>query len=455
MMSGPVRWSTRASWASGLCLALFGPPAAAEAPAFETAPLELVVAVVEDPGLEPLDEALVKAGLRHAADEYARRFDVAPPRFTLDGRFDVKGFLTKYANPDDPLCRSEFAARYRGTGPAELKPFRERALKFFRRWPLESLRGFVAEEERGGIEGYDDVYEAYARQYVARVELLEGLRTASGAPLIRPERSYERSFVAWLCALERQHDYDVVITNAFILQDLLTEPHPHSVFGKAKIGGIATRAGGRAALGGQALLATTFGFDTEIAELNEIGGRPLTPALRARLLGAYLLAHEIAHATFGIPDVYDHPKGCLMTTRPGATYLDGLRELEATPRPCPKCRPYVRARSLLDRGEAALAAGRPEEAARLLLESARATPEHFHGSRRKRLARVTVAASKAHASLGRRQRALRYARAAQKLDPRSSAAQAQIEALLLPLGPGERAVIVSRTASTATVAAPR
>ena len=160
-----------------------------------------------------------------------------------------------------------------------------------------------------------------------------------------------------MCALKRQEDSDVVLTNTFILSDLLTEPHPHSVFGKAKIGGIAMPSPHRSALGGQVLLATTFGIDTKVAALSELGGKPATFDERAQILGAYLLAHEVAHAFFGIPDVFDHPLGCLMTSRPGATYRDGIEELEAHPTPCPRCQPYVQARKSLDRGREAYRKG--------------------------------------------------------------------------------------------------
>lgn len=433
---------------AGICALTLGRPAEAE-PRFETAPLELRVAVVEDPDFPALGPELLKAALRSAADEYARRFDVAPPRLEVAGRFDIRTFLDAHVDRDDPRCAEALAARYRGTGAEELDPYRARAIAFLRKWPLDSLRGFLPED--APPDSYEAVYEAYRARYVATVERTRALKTPTGQPLVDPAGSSDRSFAAWLCALERQGEFDVVITNTFILSDLLTEPHPHSVFGKAKIGGIAARATRRTALGGQALLATTFGIDTDIPELNELDGKPASPELRARLLGAYLLAHEIAHAVFGIPDVYDHPLGCLMTSRPGATYLDGLEELDAHPAPCPECRPYVEARSLYDRGLAALDAERAALASELFLASVKKTPKHFHGGRRRRLAQVTLASSRAQAALGKQQRALRYAKIAAKLDPRSEDARGHLADLLVP---GGQAVTVSRTSSTATITGP-
>ncbi len=419
-------------------------------PRFETAPLELVVALVEDPQFPPLDERLVQEALRSAEQEFARRFDVAPPRLKVQYRYEVSRFLSIYSVPSDPLCNKQFAARYRGTGSKELTPHKEKALKFFRRWSIESLRGFAPEESRAQILSYEDVYELYAHHYVDKIEQMKALKTPAGTPLLEPNASWDRSFVAWLCALQRQDDFDVLITNTFIVSDLLTEPHPHSVFGKAKIGGIAAPSEARHALGGQALLATTFGVDTEIPELNEIANKKPTLQQRARLLGAYLLAHEIAHAVFGIPDVYDHPLGCLMTSRPGATYLDGLEELDAHPLPCEKCRPYVKARSLFDRGRAALARGDAKAASRLFVGSVKSTPRHFHGGRKKRLSKVTLASSEAQQSLGKAKRALRYAKIAAKLDPRSLAAQTRLKKLQPTFTLGSNTITLVSTASTST-----
>ena len=449
----PVR-APAAIWALGL-IALAA-PARGAGPAHQIRPIELVVALVEDPDFPPLDERVVRIALASAEREFARRFDVPPPRFIVRYRFEARRFIEVYADPRDPRCKEAFAARYLGTGVEELAPHRQEALRFLKKWPLESLVGFVSDEDKAQVRTYEDIYALYERRYVAQIDVVKRLRTPAGTPLLSPERTYDRSFVAWLCALKTQADFDVLVTNTFIAADLLTEPHPHSVFGKAKIGGIATKSPNRSALAGEALLATTFGIDTTIPELSELKGARPTLEQRGRLLGAYLLAHEIAHSVFGIPDVFDHPQGCLMTSRPGATYLDGLVELDAHPEPCPKCRPYVEARAAFDRGLTALEAGHPEQASQLFLRSVQQTPEHFHGSRRRRLAAVTMASSQAQAALGRSQRALRYARLAVKLDPASTVALRHLAGLEGPPLPAPGLTVdVSRTTSTATSGAPR
>ncbi len=419
-------------------------------PLIDLSDTTLVVALVEDPDFPPLDERLVQKALRFAGNEFRVRFAAEPPKMAVRYRFRVDRFVSTYARADDPRCRDLFAARYTGRGPEELDPFVTQAKRFLKRWDLGSIRGFV-DKPGVAIDAYDDAYNYYRQHYTEAVRSLQGLKTPAGTPLVEPTKTSARSFVGWLCALKRQDDYDVILTNTFILADLMTEPHPHSVFGKAKIGGIAVHSPNRTALGAQVLLATTFGIDTQIASLSELNGAPASVDERAEILGAYLLAHEIAHAVFGIPDVFDHPPGCLMTSRPGASYRDGLAELRAYPRPCPKCRPYVESRGLLADARAQLDAGQPALAARRGRRAIAMLPKHFHGRRRARLSEMSVVVSRAYAALGRPQVANRYATFATKLDPGSRDAKALQTALSLPT-PGSDAVEATRTATVAPAA---
>ncbi len=448
--------------ALGLAVLFNSAPAqSARAAELQLEPMELQVALVQDPELDPLDEKLINQALQRASAAFAQRFSVAPPKFQVVNHFSVAGFLGAYSLPIDPRCKPLYAARYRGEGERELQRRKEPAMRFLKRWSLDSLKGFIPKEGRAAIKNHEDVYSYYVQKYVTTVDAMKGLKTPKGTPLIRPGRSAKRSFVAWTCALLRQEDYDVVLTNAFMLADLLTEPHPHAVFGKAKIGGIAGQSPARAPLGGQALLATTFGIDTKLEQFAELGGAPPTFEERSQILGVYLLAHEIAHAVFGIPDVFDHPPGCLMTSRPGSNYREGLKELKAHPDPCPKCRPYVESRSYLDRGKKALAEGSPGRAIRLLSRSLKKMPKHYHGGRRRRVSDLLVHLSKAYHAKDKPKKAKKYARLAAKLNPRSKQAAQHIAFLedqerLTQLASRNQklAITVSKTGTTATATVP-
>jgi hypothetical protein len=390
----------------------------ASSPDLDVEPIELTVTIVRDPEMPALEPELLTAALAHAKREFELRFGATSPRFTVASELSLSEFLGTHALPIDPSCRRLYEARYRGGGTRELEKKKKEALAFFQKWPLDSLVGFIDEKDRARIKTHDDIWSYYVGHYTKTVDAMRSLKTNAGTPLIEPDRSTLRSFAAWTCALRRQSEYDVVITNAFILADLMDEPHPHAVFGKCKVGGIATDSPTRNALGGQALLATTFGIDTSLQQFRELPEGPTSIVERAKILGAYLLAHEIAHAIFGIPDAFDHPPGCLMTSRPGASYRDGLLELEANPRPCPRCRPYVEARSLSDRARRALAEKKWARAHDLVADALKKLPKQVHGSRKRRVAELLLVAATASRALGRKTQAHKYEELAMKLDPK-------------------------------------
>lgn len=413
--------------AAGAALLLGLSASRAEAEQIPIAPLKLRIALIEDPDFPPLGDDLLARALESASSAFADRFGVERPAFQLAARFSIDDFMRRYAKADAPQCSALFSAIYRGGGREELAPLRPRAIKFFERWSLDALRAFVEEDRRAAITSYSELYDEYVRRYLATVGNLQTLETPRGTPLIKLGGVHYRSHAAWSCASATQRDFDVLITNTFILADLLTEPHPHTVFGKAKVGGIAGPNPFRKALGGQALVASTFAIDTPIALLSELGGKPATVAERGEILGAYLIAHEIAHAIFGIPDVFDHPEQCLMTSRAGETYREGLAVLEKNPGACPRCRPYVQARSALDRGRALLDRGELTPALSALSKASRLTPKQLHGGYKKRMAEISLMVSEAYLRLGNEARARSFAENAMNLDPRNDAARQQFE----------------------------
>ncbi|MFO0726066.1 MAG: hypothetical protein U1E65_19950 [Myxococcota bacterium] len=412
----------RSAWSLLAILAIAAPAFAdgEDAPP-EPPPLKLKVALIEDPDFPSLDDGLVAEALSSAADTFAERFDVARPNFAVIARFSLDGFMRRYGQPDRPECARIYASVYKGGGREELLKTKDATIKFFQRWPLETLLSFVDEPRRPKVTDYAALWEEYAERYPATVKQLEAMKTPAGTPLVKLGGTQWRSHAAWSCASATQQDFDVLVTNTFLLADVLSEPHPHAVFGKAKVGGFAGPHPTRKALGHQVLVASTFGIDTNLPTLSELGGRPAETEERGQMLGAYLLAHEIAHAIFGIPDVFDHPDGCLMTSRPGETYREGLAALHQHPGPCPRCRPYVEARALLDRGRLLIDTGELEPAVRALTMSANKTPKQLHGGYKKRMSELSTMIAEAWAKLGDSAKAKRYADTAVQLDPTSDA----------------------------------
>jgi hypothetical protein len=387
--------------------------------------LDLEVGVVIDPDFPPLDSDLINRALKSAAKSFQDRFGVTAPNFVVTSTLSVEEFIRSAPLTTSKRCKDLLAVRYRGGGPKEFEPHRARAIKFLKRWPLKSLSVFVDSEDSEAQKTYPALYEYLVQTYTRTVEKLRASRTSTGTALVDPAKSNRRSFAAWNCALSEQSKFDVVITNTFIMADLMTEPHPHAFLGKAKIGGIAGPNQSRTALGRSALLATTFGIDTHIEWLSELSGTPATEVERASILGDYLLAHEIAHAVFGIPDMFDHPPECLMTSRPNETYRQGLKLLTDNVGTCPKCRNWVKARSYLDKARNALQKRRPKTALRFLARASSRTPKHFHGGYKKRMSQISYLVSRSYQLLKRNKRAKRFAKRALDLDPKSFEAKNQ------------------------------
>ena len=389
----------------------------------------LEVGVVIDPNLPPISRSLIDAALVSAAKSFEIRFALKKPRFVVTSSLTVSEFMRQAPLETSKYCLSQISKRYRGTGRKEFEPYQSKAKKFLKKWPLKSLMAFVTDPKLKRSPTYDGVYEHLVERYVSTIERLENTKTSSTHSLVRPKHSIEHSFAAWNCALREQRRFDVLITNAFIMADIMTEPHPHAFFGKAKVGGIAALNPHRTALGRAALLATTFAIDTPVTWLSELSGEPAAPEDRAEILGDYLLAHEIAHAIIGIPDVYDHPAECLMTSRPNQSYRQGLQLLRQHQKPCPRCRKWVDAYRMYQKAIKMLSANRPRTALRYLARASKMTPKHFHGGYRKKMSDISYLVARAYAEIGRKKRSLKFARRALELNPRFLEAQKYIETL--------------------------
>ena|GEM_PF-2126507 len=395
----------------------------------KNAGLFLEVAIVTDPKLPQINQDLIAAALESAAKTFEIRFGLQKPHFVVTSSLSVSEFMKQAPLETSKYCLSQISKRYRGTGPQEFEPYEQKAKKFLKKWSLKSLTSFVTDSKIKRSPTYDGVYEHLIERYVTTVQRLAETKTRSQQPLVRPKYSTEQSFAAWNCALREQRNFDVIITNAFIMADIMSEPHPHAFFGKAKVGGIATLNPHRNALGKAALLATTFAIDTPITWLSELDGKPALPKERAEILGDYLLAHEIAHAIIGIPDVYDHPAECLMTSRPNQSYRVGLQLLRRHQKPCSRCRKWVDAYRAYHKAVKMLSNNRPRSALRYLSRASKITPKHFHGGYRRKMSDISYLVAKAYGEIGRKSRSLKFARRALELNPRSKEAQNYLETI--------------------------
>lgn len=140
-----------------------------------------------------------------------------------------------------------------------------------------------------------------------------------------------------------------------------------------------------------------------------------------------------------------------MTSRPGTTYREGLRELDAHPGPCQKCRDWVEARASLDLGRNLHVQGDDKSALEMLAKASKQTPKHFHGGYKRRMSEISRQVALAYAGMGDLARAKRFAETAKQLDPRSAAARSLLQTLaagdVSSLVSSRRALPVSTTST--------
>jgi tetratricopeptide (TPR) repeat protein len=223
--------------------------------------------------------------------------------------------------------------------------------------------------------------------------------------------------VRWICAVREQDRADLILTNAFILYDLASEPYPHSIFAKNKVGGASLASPHRRAIRGRAVIASTFSMVTDLPFFREEGAETLTPEERLRVIGTFIVAHELGHAVFKLPDFYDHPRECLMTTKYETGYVSGWRDVLAHPGGCTGCQPYIEARRQVFLGQLARAKGDHNEAIRLFKEAIRTTPKHIDGSYLRYIAGLSIEVAEIYRDMSNVEQAKRWLKSAQRVVP--------------------------------------
>ena len=366
-----------------------GPPAVpAPRPSDDAtaAALALDVVIANDPDFPPISDADAAAILGEAKSTVADKLGYRGLSFRVVGRTSVKDFLDANA-PLGDACTASFE-------PTRVRPGTRRAqdtdpkavVSFLSRWSLDELRAFFATGDRKQLASYDVIARKLLEEFDRKVALIAGFKLAGGASLLSPEHADERSYVRWVCAMRAQDSADLVLTNAFILYDLASEPFPHSIFQKCKVGGASLLSPKRRAMRGRAMVGSTFSMMTDLPFFQEEGIEDLRPKERFEVIGAFIVAHELGHALFKLPDFYDHPKECLMTTKYETGYVSGYWYLKASPGTCDACSPWVSARRHVFVADSARSRGDIDGAISELKEAIRTTPKHIDGNYKRYIA---------------------------------------------------------------------
>jgi len=379
------------------------------------AQLNLDVLLVNDPDLPPVNPVHASWILAEAKATLADKLGFGGLTFKVTGKTTVAEFIERNT-PKDDTCLKQFdpnRVRPKGRRPKDIAP--SAVKQFLKRWKLKELRAFFPEDRRAGLKSYDDIVAALMTEFDHKLDLLTGFKLSNGKSLLAPERLDERSYVRWICAVRNQNEADLILTNGFILYDLGSEPYPHSIFAKNKVGGASLRSPKRTAIRGRAVVASTFSMVTDIPFFREEGVETLTAGERLSVIGTFIVAHELGHAVFKLPDFYDHPKECLMTTKFETGYVSGYKALKQYPGGCSSCTPYVETRSLVFEAQSARAQGDHKRAIKLLRQAIRKTPKHIDGSYLRYIADLSVDVAENFAEQNNSKQANRWLKSAMRI----------------------------------------
>lgn len=341
-----------------LCLMLVPPLVAAPERAL---PLSLEAVFALDPRLPGPDAQDVEEIVRAAQSCLAGKFS-PPVLLRLAGResMDVSRLFELVDYRASPRFAELEPFRYDLVLGKKAKNFQDPAymparVEFLENWSLESLRRLFPYRK---WTSHANVANALMQEYHRRIAWLKGLHRPGGESLVLLPPVPHQSLTHWDAWASVQDRHDLVLTNGLIILDTTASPYPHAVLKHAKSGGGTLNCPARQSLGGMALVVSVLEDFVAVPSIGQVCPQ------RNRIIGEVLLAHEIAHAFFGMPDTYDHGDVCLMNSNAHA--LDNARILELldrNPGPCARCRPYVEskqnvlaARDAMSRGMFDLAA---------------------------------------------------------------------------------------------------
>lgn len=360
----------------------------------------LEVLLLRDADFPAVTRAQAETILEHARSMLAEKLGYGELRFVIRTEDTVAAFLARHAPVGSACLESLEPLRARPGRPTVGRVDAALVERFLSRWRLEELRAFFPEAQRPGLGGYKDIAAQLLAELDRKVELIAGFKVQGGRSLLDPARLDERSYVRWVCAMREQDEADLILTNAFILYDLASEPYPHSIFQKNKVGGASLPSPKRRAIDGRAVFGSTFSMVTELPFFREEGVETLSDAERLEVIGDFIVAHELGHALFKLPDFYDHPRECLMTTKYETGYVSGYRDLLRYPGACGGCQPYIDARRLVFRAEDKRRAGDDRGAIALLRRAMKETPRHIDGNYWRYVADLSAQVAELHFRAG-------------------------------------------------------
>lgn len=389
--------------------------------------VELSVAVLNDPMMPGMEAAQTTVMLEEARTMLLRKFGIRNLWFVNQGVIPVDVFFRTWLKKDSEDYKTAAAGRYIPYTTMDWKPYESSIMSFLRQWKVWDLAEFFPEKKQD-LKTYEQIVPELMGVYESRLKALEAMNLSDGRSLIRKPPADSQSYVCWNLAMREQDRFDVVVCNSFIIYDDFRKPYPHAVTRFAKVGGSSFDSPKRPDFGGVSAMVNLFEMLTDIpAFQSKKSDHVLTPEERARIVGGYILAHELGHMIYLIPDVYNHDKGCLMdSSAESMDYYEGYQDLLKYSQPCSVCQAWVTARNSHFDGDRKFRAGDFAGAAEDYRVCVKTTPHDLDTDYNRYISLVGVKAARAYLKAGDRQKAKFYAEKAAADDPSNPDAAALI-----------------------------
>ncbi len=297
------------------------------------------VGILNDPKFPPITPKDAQEVLDFAWDIMEDRFGFRLLQISFDNKEEsILDFFDRYPRRKSFNRGSRFPLK----APERIWRHKDKIGEFLKRWQLDSLQGFRPKKP---FKDHKEFADFLIGVYIDRADkAMTSKIEENGHPLLSPDNRHQL-YIDWVDVMEQQEDYDIVLTNTFVFLDNAVEPYPHSIFKHAKVGGASFDSPKRATFDGFTLMSSTFEFDTHIPFYYDSELGELSKSEKNKVLGAAIVAHEVGHMLFYIPDVYDHSPACLMDSRmENLSYPRAYRNLMKESGVCPECRPYIEAR---------------------------------------------------------------------------------------------------------------
>lgn len=347
--------------------------------------MKLTVGVFQDERIEKLNSDDVREILQESLNMLEKKFGHISISFEIIKEGNLEDFFTE-ARQKYPRFNGWISKTYLLMNSNEeswQKTFEKRKPQIIRflkeNWELQDLNNYYK------AKNYEHFTDKLIETYIEKLKKLKTYKMKNQENLFS-KNPYLHSYKAWEKLMEYQDSYDIILTNTILVYDDFLKPYPHVVFKHAKVSGGSFESPYREGfLAGVSSFSSVFElYSQEPYFLGEKTANiaSLTKEFMNKAIGGYLMAHELGHQIFWIPDVYNHPAGCLMDTKIENLEIgDGYNQLLKGYPVCLECQKYVRARNELFAGQKELKKGDKEKARLHIIKGLKMLPERLDRDR--------------------------------------------------------------------------